>query len=109
MLIIPRFSSSHVNWIILTSLIAVAAHKYVISFCVGLELYNVGTPKILYAAYTVTYAMMSVIGIGIGIGVTSAIEDNEKAYMTTVGVLSVSNIKSFLSNHKTFIHYYHTF
>jgi len=67
---------------------AVAAHKYVISFCVGLELYNVGTPKILYAAYTVTYAMMSVIGIGIGIGVTSAIEDNEKVYMTTVGVLS---------------------
>lgn len=67
---------------------AVAAHKYVISFCVGLELYNVGTPKLLYAAYTVTYAMMSVIGIGIGIGVTSAIEDNEKAYMTTVGVLS---------------------
>ena len=46
--------------------------------------------------------MMSVIGIGIGIGVTSAIEDNEKAYMTTVGVLSVSNIKSFLINHKTF-------
>ena len=34
--------------------------------------------------------MMSVIGIGIGIGVTSAIEDNEKAYMTTTGVLSVS-------------------
>ena len=72
------------------SLTAVAAHKYVISFCVGLELYNVGTPKLLYAAYTITYAMMSVIGIGIGIGVTSAIEDNEKAYMTTVGVLSVS-------------------
>jgi len=67
---------------------AVAAHKYVISFCVGLELYNVGTPKLLYAAYTITYAMMSVIGIGIGIGVTSAIEDNEKAYMTTTGVLS---------------------
>ena len=56
----------------------------------GLELYNVGTPKLVYAAYTITYAMMSVIGIGIGIGVTSAIEDNEKAYMTTVGVLSVS-------------------
>ena len=87
---------------IFTPLIAVAAHKYVISFCVGLELYNVGTPKILYAAYTVTYAMMSVIGIGIGIGVTSAIEDNEKVYMTTVGVLSVSNIISFDSYHTAF-------
>lgn len=87
---------------IIIGFIAVAAHKYVISFCVGLELYNVGTPKLLYAAYTVTYAMMSVIGIGIGIGVTSAIEDNEKAYMTTVGVLSVSNILSFQSNNNAF-------
>ena len=87
---------------IIIGFIAVAAHKYVISFCVGLELYNVGTPKLLYAAYTVTYAMMSVIGIGIGIGVTSAIEDNEKAYMTTVGVLSVSNILSFQSNNTAF-------
>merc|ERR1712241_1588591 len=30
---------------------------------------------------------MSVIGIGIGIGVTAAIEDNEKTYQVTVGVL----------------------
>ena len=87
---------------IIIGFIAVAAHKYVISFCIGLELYNAGTPKLLYAAYTVTYAMMSVIGIGIGIGVTSAIEDNEKAYMTTVGVLSVSNILSFQSNNTAF-------
>ena len=35
--------------------------------------------------------MMSVIGIGIGIGVTAVTEDNEKAYLTTVGVLSVSS------------------
>ena len=34
---------------------------------------------------------MSVIGIGIGIGVTAVTEDNEKAYLTTVGVLSVSS------------------
>ena len=67
----------------------------------GLELYNVGTPKLLYAAYTITYAMMSVIGIGIGIGVTSAIEDNEKAYMTTVGVLSVSYFSSTGADHIT--------
>ena len=55
-----------------------------------MELYNVGTPKLLYAAYTLTYALMSVLGIGIGIGVTAAIEDNEKTYQVTVGVLQVS-------------------
>ena len=69
---------------------AVAAHKYVISFCVGLELYNVGTRKTVFAAYTLTYALMSVLGIAIGIGVTSAIEHNENNYKATVGVLQVS-------------------
>ena len=66
---------------------AVATHKYVISFCVGLELYNADTPKRLYFAYMLVYALMSAIGIAIGIGVTSAIQDNTNAYNVTVGVL----------------------
>jgi len=66
---------------------AVATHKYVISFCVGLELYNADTPKLLYAAYMIVYAMMSMIGIAIGIAVTTSVEDNTFAYMITVGVL----------------------
>ena len=67
---------------------AVATHKYVISFCVGLELYSVDTPKILYAAYMLIYALMSSIGIAIGIAVTT-VEDNTIVYMVTVGVLQV--------------------
>ena len=69
--------------------VAVATHKYVISFCVGLELYNANTPKLLYAAYMIVYAMMSMIGIAIGIAVTTSVEDNTFAYMITVGVLQV--------------------
>ena len=70
--------------------LAVATHKYVISFCVGLELYNADTPKLLYAAYMIVYAMMSMIGIAIGIAVTTSVEDNTFAYMITVGVLQVN-------------------
>ena len=68
---------------------AVATHKYVISFCVGLELYNAETPKLLYTAYIFVYALMSSIGIGIGIAVTNAITQNTTPYMVTVGVLQV--------------------
>ena len=68
---------------------AIATHKYVISFCVGLELYSVDTPKKLYAAYMLIYALMSSIGIAMGIAITTAVEDNTKMYMVTVGVLQV--------------------
>ena len=69
--------------------LAVATHKYVISFCVGLELYNAETPKILYAAYMVVYALMSMIGIATGILVTISFEVDTYAYMVTVAVLQV--------------------
>lgn len=69
---------------------AVATHKYVISFCVGLELYNAETPMKLYAAYMLVYALMSPIGIGVGIAVTTIVEDNTTAYLVAVGVLQVN-------------------
>ena len=68
--------------------IAVATHKYVISFCVGLELYNAGTPKKVYAAYIMVYALMTSIGIAIGILVSNIAADNS-SYLVTVGVLQV--------------------
>ena len=69
--------------------VAVATHKYVISFCVGLELYNADTPKILYASYMLVYALMSSIGIAIGIAVTTTVEDDTTSYLMSVGVLQV--------------------
>ena len=67
---------------------AVASHKYVISFCVGLELHNANTPKKIYATYIVVFALMSSIGIAIGIVITSISEDSPN-YMVTTGVLQV--------------------
>ena len=43
---------------------AVATHKYVISFCVGLELCNAKTRLLIYSAYMIIFAIMSPIGIG---------------------------------------------
>ena len=68
--------------------LAVASHKYVISFCVGLELYNADTPKVLYAVYILTFALMSSIGIAIGTTIT-AVQDNTTSYLMSVGVLQV--------------------
>ena len=43
---------------------AVATHKYVISFCVGLELCNAKTRLLIYSVYMIVFAIMSPIGIG---------------------------------------------
>ena len=48
------------------------------------------TPKKLYIVYMLTYALMSVLGIAIGIGITSAGEHSGNSYKGTVGVLQVS-------------------
>ena len=49
------------------------------SFCVGLELYIAKTRFIIYAIYLLVFAIMSPIGIGIGIAITK-MGDNETAY-----------------------------
>ena len=69
---------------------AVASHKFVISFCIGLELYHANTPTILYFIYMNIFALMSPIGIGVDIAITNAITQNTTRYMVTVGVLEVT-------------------
>ena len=76
---------------------AVATHKYVISFCVGLELYNADTPKLIYAVYMVVYALMTSIGIVIGIAVTASVQNNVISYFVTVGVLQVNILMIYIS------------
>ena len=71
-------------YIVLTSFVAVATHKYVISFCVGLELYNAGTPRKIFIAYILVYALMSPIGIGVGITITAFVENNTTYYFVTI-------------------------
>lgn len=46
---------------------AVASHKFVIAFCIGVELVNIGTKTGLSIVYVITFAIVSPIGILIGI------------------------------------------
>ncbi|GAB0092563.1 zinc transporter ZIP1 [Sergentomyia squamirostris] len=54
---------------------AVAAHKLVLAFCVGVELVVTRTKRYLAAIYVLTFAAVSPIGIAIGIGVSSTSDD----------------------------------
>ena len=47
----------------------------------------------------IVYAMMSMIGIAIGIAVTTSVEDNTFAYMITVGVLQVDKYETSVNCH----------
>lgn len=47
--------------------IAVSAHKYLIAFCVGVELLAAGTKRWLSVVYIFTYSFMSALGIAVGI------------------------------------------
>ena len=66
---------------------AIAIHKYVISFCVGLELCNAKTPRKLYVAYMLVYALMSPTGVVLGIAISTLVEANTTTYLVVVGVL----------------------
>ncbi|KAJ0173658.1 hypothetical protein K1T71_010807 [Dendrolimus kikuchii] len=46
---------------------AVSAHKYIIAFCIGVELLAAGTKRWLSLVYIFTFSFMSALGIGIGI------------------------------------------
>jgi len=71
-----------------TLYIAVSLHKYVISFCVGLELFTKNqNPLLVNLSYILVYAVMSPIGIGIGIAVTSLVTPDNAAYFLAVGAL----------------------
>ncbi|XP_011696963.1 PREDICTED: zinc transporter ZIP1-like isoform X2 [Wasmannia auropunctata] len=57
-------SAGHVWYMFL----AVASHKFVIAFCIGVELIASRTRPYLSVIYTCTFAVVSPIGIGIGMG-----------------------------------------
>lgn len=48
--------------------LAVASHKFVIAFCIGVELIASRTRRYLSIIYVCTFAVVSPIGIGIGMG-----------------------------------------
>ncbi|CAH2094442.1 unnamed protein product [Euphydryas editha] len=46
---------------------AVSAHKYIIAFCIGVELLAAGTKRWLSIVYIFTFSFVSALGIGVGI------------------------------------------
>ncbi|KAL3270485.1 hypothetical protein HHI36_021028 [Cryptolaemus montrouzieri] len=50
---------------------AVGAHKFIIAFCVGVELLSCGIKKRLIFIYVFTFAVVSPLGIAIGIAISS--------------------------------------
>ena len=72
----------HDVWILFA---AVAAHKFVISFCIGLELYQAKTPKILFVSYIIIFALVTPIGMGIGIAISTL--QVSSGYYVSVAVL----------------------
>ena len=66
---------------------AVATHKYVIAFCVGIELVSVGTPLAFFLTYIVVFAVMTPVGIGIGLAVTQLAEGNRTEYAAVTGTM----------------------
>ena len=59
-----------------------ATHKYVISFCVGLELFQAKTKLLVYTTYMLVWALVSPLGIGIGIVITSNMESGASYYLS---------------------------
>ncbi|XP_043272674.1 zinc transporter ZIP1-like isoform X2 [Venturia canescens] len=51
---------------------AVAAHKFVIAFCIGVELIASRTNRFLTVVYVCTFAVVSPMGIGIGMALTGS-------------------------------------
>ncbi|CAH0756368.1 unnamed protein product [Diatraea saccharalis] len=47
--------------------VAVSAHKYLIAFCIGVELLAAGTKRWLSVVYIFTFSFVSALGIGVGI------------------------------------------
>lgn len=63
---------------------AIATHKLVIAFCVGVELISTRTRLVLIFVYLATFAAVTPLGIGIGIALSSDGEDAGTSTVATV-------------------------
>jgi len=59
-----------------TLFIAIASHKFVIAFCICMELQNTGAKKLLFFTYLTVFSLVSSLGIGIGTIITETGGEN---------------------------------
>ncbi|VEN55662.1 unnamed protein product [Callosobruchus maculatus] len=62
---------------------AISIHKFVIAFCIGMELVTSGLRRLIVTVYVFTFAVVSPIGIGLGIIVTY-VESNSFTIMSVI-------------------------
>lgn len=70
-----------------TLFIAIATHKFVIIFCIGLELAINETPIKSFSLYMLTFALVSPLGIAIGIVIAEASAFDPEGHSLIVGIL----------------------
>ncbi|XP_059097694.1 zinc transporter ZIP1-like isoform X2 [Tigriopus californicus] len=70
-----------------TLFIAIATHKFVIIFCIGLELAINETPIKSFTLYMLTFALVSPLGIAIGILIAEASAFDPEGHSLVVGIL----------------------
>lgn len=75
--------------------LAVASHKFVIAFCIGVELIASRTRTYLSVIYTCTFAVVSPLGIGIGMALVGG--KGAAASGTTAVILQASILSPSLS------------
>jgi zinc transporter 1/2/3 len=63
---------------------AIATHKLVIAFCVGVELISTRTRMVLIFVYLATFAAVTPLGIGVGIALSTDGEDAGTSTIATV-------------------------
>jgi zinc transporter 1/2/3 len=72
-------------WVLL---FGVGAHKLLIAFCIGMEMFTSSKGTLRTACiYLTTFAVMSPIGIAIGLGVTEEISNNPGVQASVIGIL----------------------
>jgi len=66
---------------------AIATHKFIIAFCVGLQMATSNMKRLLIILYVSTFSLMTPLGIGIGIALTSVSVEGSGTRTVEVAVL----------------------
>lgn len=66
---------------------AISSHKYVISFCVGMQFVSSGVKTWLNILYVSTFALISPIGAGIGIALSESVQSEASLQNSLVTIL----------------------
>merc|ERR1712029_1064800 len=66
---------------------AVASHKFVISFCIGMQFVSSGIKTILNIIFISTFSLISPIGAGIGIAVSETVKSEADVQGLATGTL----------------------